>query len=140
MIIGCVADPGETDNVRLLRRLYAAWNAGDREASFAMLDPDFEFVNPPNAVEPGTRHGHAGLRTVMENLEGSFDEQDYIVEEIVDLGGNRILCHIVFRARGRDSGARVEIPEQHLWTLRDGKLLRHEWFHDRAAAEQAARQ
>jgi ketosteroid isomerase-like protein len=48
------------------------------------------------------------------------------------------LWHTVFRARGRDSGAQVDIPEQHLWTMRGGKILELRWFHDVAEAELAA--
>jgi ketosteroid isomerase-like protein len=43
-----------------------------------------------------------------------------------------------FRARGRDSGAVIEIDERHVWTLRNGRIVRLEWFHDLAAARQAA--
>ena len=138
MIIRVVTTRGENENVRLLRRMYEAWNARDREAVFELVDSEVEYVNPENAVEPGTRRGHEGLRAVMDNLETSFDRQGVRIDEMLDLG-DRILCHVVFRARGRDSGADVEIPEQHLWTFRDGKILRLQWFHDRAAAERAAR-
>ena len=49
-----------------------------------------------------------------------------------------MLWYTIFRARGRDSGAQIEIEEQHLWTLRDGKILRIQWFHDVEEARAAA--
>ena len=62
----------------------------------------------------------------------------HVLGEVDDLG-RRLLWHTIFRARGH-SGAQVEVPEQHLWTLRDGKILRLQWFHDPAeAAAQPAR-
>jgi ketosteroid isomerase-like protein len=137
VIIRVVGAPAESDNVRLVRRMYEAWNARDREAVSEIVDSEVEYVNPENAVEPGIRRGHEGLFAVMDNLEASFDKQDVRIDEMIDLG-DRMLCHVVFRARGRDSGADVEIPEQHLWTFRDGKILRLQWFHDRDAAERAA--
>ena len=45
---------------------------------------------------------------------------------------------MIFRARGRDSGALVDKPEQHVWTLNAGKIVRFEWFHDEVAARRAA--
>jgi hypothetical protein len=42
------------------------------------------------------------------------------------------------RARGRDSGAQLEVAEQNLWTLAGGKVIRYEWFHDRQQALEAA--
>ncbi len=41
-----------------------------------------------------------------------------------------------FKARGRDSGALVEIPEQHVWTLRDGKVARLALVPRRAQGEE----
>jgi ketosteroid isomerase-like protein len=43
-----------------------------------------------------------------------------------------------FHARGRDSEAQIDVEEQHLWTLRDGKILRIQWFHDAEEARRAA--
>jgi ketosteroid isomerase-like protein len=49
-----------------------------------------------------------------------------------------VLAYVTFRARGRDSGVLLETPEQHVWTVRDGKVVRIEWFHDEPAAKLAA--
>jgi ketosteroid isomerase-like protein len=138
VIIRGVAAPAESDNVRLVRRMYEAWESQKPEATVALMDPDFEFVNPDHAVDPGTRRGHDGFRAVLQNLDASFSEQRHVLEGLVDLG-DRVLAHTTFQARGRDSGAQIAVAEQHLWTLRDGKALRLEWFHDRAKAERAAR-
>jgi ketosteroid isomerase-like protein len=68
----------------------------------------------------------------------SFEVQTRRLGEVEDLGQGRVLWHTVFCARGRDSGASIEIDEQHLWTLRDGKILRIQWFHDAEEARAAA--
>ena len=127
----------ESENVRIVRRLYAAWNASDVETALSLLDPAVEWVNPDYAVEPGTRRGHEGFVTVLRNLDSSFDSYGHVLGEVVDLG-DRLLWHTVFHARGRDSGAQVDVAEQHLWTLRDGKIVELRWFHDAAEAEEAA--
>jgi ketosteroid isomerase-like protein len=62
-----------------------------------------------------------------------------VLGEVEDLGDDRVLWYTIFSACGRDSGAQIEIEEQHLWTLRDGKILRIQWFHDADEARQAAR-
>ena len=128
----------ESENVHLVRRMYAAWDSQDEAGAVGLLDRDFEFVNPDHAVDPGIRRGHEGWAKVRTNLNASFSEQRHEVGEVLELG-NRILSHTVFHATGRDSGARIDVPEQHLWTVRDGKILRLEWFHDAAEAERAAR-
>jgi ketosteroid isomerase-like protein len=125
-----------SENVRLLERMYDAWHAGDLPRVLDFLDPGFEWINPDYAVEPGTRHGHDGFAEAMANLDSSFEHQTHLLGEVEDLG-DRVLWHTIFQARGY-SGAQIEVPEQHLWTLRDGKILRMQWFHDAHEARRAA--
>jgi ketosteroid isomerase-like protein len=42
------------DNAEVVRRIFDAWNRRD-PGWLALLAPDFEFVNPDDAVDPGTR-------------------------------------------------------------------------------------
>jgi uncharacterized protein len=126
----------DSDNVRLLARMYEAWHAGDLPRVLDLLDPEFEWVNPDHAVEPGTRHGRDGFAKAVANLDSSFEHQTHLLGEVEDLG-DRVLWHTIFQARGY-SGAQIEVAEQHLWTLRDGKILRIEWFHDADEARRAA--
>ena len=128
----------QSENVRLLARMYEAWDAQDLPAVLELLDPEFEWVNPSYAVHPGIRRGHEGMEKVMENLLESFEQQARVLGEVEELDGDRILWHTVFHARGRDSGAQIDVEEQHLWTLRDGKILRIQWFHDVDEARHAA--
>jgi len=127
----------ESPNVQLVRRMYAAWDALDLDTVFELLDAQVKWVNPDYAVVPGTRQGHDGVAVALKNLAASFDEYSHLLGDGVEYG-DRLLWHTIFRARGRDSGAEVDIPEQHLWTMRDGKILELRWFHDVAEAEQAA--
>jgi ketosteroid isomerase-like protein len=129
----------EGENVQVVKRMYEAWDALDLDTVYLLLDPQVAWVNPDYAVEPGTRHGHDGFATALRNLAASFDQYSHLLGDAVDYG-DRLLWHTVFRARGRDSGAAVDIPEQHLWTLRAGKIVELRWFHDVAEAEQAAAQ
>ena len=127
----------DSDNVRLLARMYEVWDAQDLDGVLELLDPEFEWVNPSYAVHPGIRRGHDGMEKVMENLADSFEHQSRVLGDVHDLG-DRVLWHTIFCARGRDSGAHIEIEEQHLWTLRDGKILRIQWFHDVDESRRAA--
>jgi ketosteroid isomerase-like protein len=132
-----VEPAAESDNLRLIRRVYAAWDAEDMDAAFEDLDPEFQWINPDYAVEPGTRHGHEGFATATGNLHLSFGSFHHELGEFVE-SGDKVLWHTIFCVRGRDSGAEVQIPEQHLWTVRDGKVLSIQWFHDPDEAVEAA--
>ena len=51
--------------------------------------------------------------------------------------GDRVAVLVRFRARGRGSGAEVEGHESALFTFRDGKVVRYEWFHGETGAFEA---
>jgi ketosteroid isomerase-like protein len=51
------------------------------------------------------------------------------VERLED-AGDRTAALVSYKARGRSSGVELEGRESALWTIRDGKAVRYEWFHD----------
>ncbi len=126
------------ENVELVRAAYEAWNGPNgREAALAFLSDDFEFVNPDYAVEPSTRHGQAGWSQAMDSLDAAFQHSEHEVGEARDLG-DRVLCFTTFVARTSADSVAFRQAEPHLWTVRDGKVIRLQWFHDRAEALEAA--
>ena len=125
-------------HAEILRRFYAGWNEGkSAEDTLPFIHEQFEYVNPESAVEPGTRHGHAGWLSVGESADRAFSEMELDPYEVIE-AGDRILVLTIFHARGRDSGVELKVPEQHVFTFRDGKIVRLEWFHDEEAARRAA--
>ena len=77
------------------------------------------------------------MTEVLAAVEGSFVDYVHDLNRLVE-AGDKVMAYVTFRARGRDSGAVVEKPEQHVWTLREGRVVRFEWFNDEAAAKAAA--
>jgi ketosteroid isomerase-like protein len=126
------------ENAELARALYDTWNGpnGPEEAK-RFLSDDFEFVNPDNAVEPGTRRGHAGWTEAMNSLDAAFHEYEHEIAEVKDLG-DRVLCFTTFVAKTSADSVAFRQDEQQLWTFQNGKIMRLEWFHDRSAALRAA--
>lgn len=122
------------ENVELVQAVYDAWNGPNgREEALAFLSDDFEWVNPDYAVEPGTRHGHAGWSEAMDNLDAAFPHREHEVGEVRDLG-DHVLCFTTFVARTSADTVAFRQDEPHLWTLRKGKVVRFQWFHDGAEA------
>jgi ketosteroid isomerase-like protein len=48
--------------------------------------------------------------------------------EMLTAVGDQVAVSVRYRARGRSSGVEVEGRESAVWTLRDGKVVRYEWF------------
>ena len=59
------------ENVAIVRRIYANWAHGSSPAESNLLHPDIEWVNPSDAVEPGTRAGIEALRGLMQLVVGA---------------------------------------------------------------------
>ena len=123
--------------MEIVRRLYQAWNGDDRAAVLEFISEDLEYVNPSYAVHPGTRRGKEGWLAAHENLSESFETWTHVPEEAID-AGDKVVVIATFCARGRGSSVDLEKYEPHVWTLRDGKVVRFEWFNEREEALRAA--
>jgi ketosteroid isomerase-like protein len=122
------------ENVEVVRRLYES-GALDRhyDALRGVFDPEVVMVNPPEAVEAGTRRGADEIVTALENMQSSFDGTEHKLRELFD-AGEAVVALVTFYARGRDSGAQLAQEEAHTWTFRDGRIISFEWGRDLPAA------
>jgi ketosteroid isomerase-like protein len=111
------------EEAEIPRLVMEAWNRRDLEGIVALADPDIEYINSPDAVEPGTRRGHEGLRNVLqsqwEGMPGSRQVVDRIYvrgEEIISAG--RVSMQMPGSAAGIESEALLS------WRFRDGRVIR----------------
>ena len=115
-------------NVQIVRSVYEAWARNDLPGPAHLFDEQVEYVNPPEAVEPGTREGiNAFSQAVREVFEGCESWQ--IEPERLIPSGERVAVVVHYRAHWRASGVDTEAHESALWTICDGKVVRYEWFH-----------
>ena len=126
------------DNVEIVRRFYDAWSRSELPGPVDHMDADIMYVNPPGAIEPGTRHGLPAFTRAVEKVLDAWEFWRAEPEELRTVG-EQIAVVVHYRARGRGSGAHVEGRESALWTFRDGKVVRYEWFHEPTDAFRAIR-
>jgi ketosteroid isomerase-like protein len=122
------------ENVEIVRGIYDAWARNDFSGSGQPLDAQIEYVNPPGAVEPGTRSGLAAFRRAVEQVFVEGLESWRIEPERFTPCGDRVAVVLRYQARGRGSRVDVEGRMSALWTVRDGKVVRFEWFQGPAEA------
>jgi ketosteroid isomerase-like protein len=122
----------DVDRFRHMRSQLSERRTLDRE----LLADDAEWVNPDEAVEPGTRRGAEGflraIASVFEGWEESIFEIDRVVEngnDVIALGGLRTLSR---------TGLEVTNSHGEVWTFKDGKVVRMQWFQTHAETLQAA--
>src|SRR4029450_9332563 len=125
------------ENVETERDIYAAWRKTGLWAASGDLDPGIEWVNPDNAIEPGTRNGVVAFEAAWSSVRDSFESVEFEAGDFLD-AGDHVVYITIMRARGHGSGADVEHPQGHVWTIMNGKAVRMRWFHHHHLALEAA--
>jgi ketosteroid isomerase-like protein len=123
------------ENVEVIRALYERWNRNDLMVFAEVLHSDAEFVNPPDAIEPGTRTGYRGFAAVGQTMSETFSSSSHDVLEL-HASGPHVIASVIFRAEGR-SGVSAQQPEVHVWTFQGEKVSRFAWFRSKEQAVKA---
>jgi ketosteroid isomerase-like protein len=124
------------ENVELVRRAYEVFDV-DLDALLELLDPAIEWISPSDAIEPGVRSGHEGVRQAFAATALAWEGPTHTPEDLRD-AGDTVLATVTFRAHGRRSGMDAERTEFHVWTIRDATVVRFSWFYGRDEALRAA--
>jgi ketosteroid isomerase-like protein len=129
------------ESVELVRRMIEAVSRGDMERAFALADPpaDFEFI-PSGVLIPDLstpQHGPAGLRRILYEFFGEFEDFYFSVHELI-AAGDQVFVAFTMHGRGKHSGAETTMDGWTVWTVRDGRAARILGFTDREPALEAA--
>ena len=121
----------------VVRRIHQAVERGESPRALGVFDDDVEYVNPPDAVEPGVLRGVDAFERAFATIDETFGGVRIEVEQLVD-AGDRVLVLARLSGRGRASGVGIDIPQGYVWTLSNGRVVRFQWFNDRELARAAA--
>jgi uncharacterized protein len=128
------------ENVELVRRIWDAADRRDTQAVLSLYDPEVELdVSgfPVVATNANLYRGHEGLRRLFGEWQEIWSDADSDLVELID-AGDRVVSVYNYRGRGRASGVAVEEVFATVWTIRNDKAVRVEWFTGRAEALAAA--
>jgi ketosteroid isomerase-like protein len=111
--------------VDVVRAAYAAYNRGELDEGRRYLAPDLEWILPPSALHAAVLHGPDAL---LRELESEFEAFSRIRREPLELrhSGDRVRAVIAATMRGRHSGIELEQRAEHVFTVRDGLIVRAE--------------
>jgi ketosteroid isomerase-like protein len=118
--------------LEIVESIYDAWREGRSARRF--MDPEIEYVNPPDAIEPGVRRGPDSLGRVRE----AFDDVRIEPREVIDAGGDEVVVLATVHVTGRGSRVPIEWNHGYIWTIKAGKAVRFRWFNDPAEALEEA--
>jgi ketosteroid isomerase-like protein len=114
-------------------RFAEAVTAGDLEGALEVCHPEIEFLSVL-AVSGRRYHGHQGIRDYFADIAAAWSEWRVEVDEIVPGPDGRVAIVMSMHVRGKESGATLSARADHIWTLKDGMLLRNEPFREPGAA------
>jgi ketosteroid isomerase-like protein len=121
------------ENVELVKRLYDAWEKDGFGVVPALMHPEIEYVNPPYAVEPGTRRGYEGFAIAAQAIRAVYPTRRFEPLAFHD-ARDRVAVTVRVIARGVGSSAEVDVERGYVFDLRDGKVVRFAWFNEPAEA------
>jgi ketosteroid isomerase-like protein len=93
------------------------------------MDPEIEWVNPPEAIEPGTRRGRDGFEGAQSSVGRAYSAIGFDVRRRVE-SGDKVGLVVETLYRGRGSGVEVREPLGLTFRIRAGRVIRFEWSRD----------
>lgn len=130
----------EQANVQTVQKIYEAFGRGDIPALLNLLDPQSELHFEGTAEVPwaGLRRGRDGWMAFFQAVGTNLDEVTVNMAPFA-AQGDRVVAAGRYTGRVRSTGKRIDSPLVHLWTLRDGLVVRCDELTNTAAEAAACR-
>jgi ketosteroid isomerase-like protein len=126
------------ESIDMARRGYEAFNEGDPDGMVSSFAPNFEYLTTGEIPGADAAYrGPEGLREFVGWMWSEFEEPRIEVHELTEVG-NQVLAEVTLRGRGKQSGVETSWNIWHLWTARDGEIVRGQAFTSRQEALEAA--
>ena len=119
------------DNVATIERVYDALAARDVSAIQELFAPDVTIRQSPELPWGGDYEGLDGAFTFFLTLVEHIESQ--VTTESLFAAGDHVVQTGRTRGTVRANGASFDIPEVHVWQLRDGKVVRYQVYIDTPA-------
>lgn len=109
------------ENFDLVRRGYAAFNAGDADTLIEVFAPDIVHAIPGSSAIAGTHKGTQDVLALYGRLaELSAGSVRVELEDVLSDGGNRVIA--IHRTTAERNGQTMSEREALLFTIVDGKV------------------
>ena len=124
------------ENVEIVREAHERFT-NTAQPIWEKIDADTEVFDHdiPDARNP--YRGVDGVADWLSDFAEAWQSYEMEVERVID-AGDQVVSLFRIRAVGAGSGVSVERGDGMVWTFRDGKLARLDYFNDQAEALEAA--
>lgn len=108
-------------------------------AATEFLEPEVEVHSEQTLANAGTYHGVPGYLRWSERWFDAWEDFEILVEMIEPVGENHVVVSARQSARGRSSGAPVQMSAFYMFEIANGRALRFHLYNSRAEAIAEAR-
>ena len=123
------------ENIELVRRILESF-AKTGAPDISDFHPRIE-VHDHELPDSEIHHGHDGFMRSIEDWESAWDDYSFDLEELLD-AGSRVVAILHTTATGKSSGLKLDRRDAQVYELRDGKVVRLDYFSTKAEALEAA--
>ncbi|MCT9935291.1 nuclear transport factor 2 family protein [Planotetraspora sp. A-T 1434] len=110
-----------TNPFDVVHAVYAALNAGDVPALFALTDPEVDIYQSEELPYGGHHHGYDGMKVFLEGVRTALDSQIEIGE--LYRAGDKVVQIGRTRGTARATGVSFDAAEVQVWGVRDGRIV-----------------
>jgi len=125
------------ENVEVVRRIYSEVSSHGR-APAEVFDPDYALDLTNAKPDLGVLQGFEAAEAALREYWATFDKFHVDLEEIIHADDQHVVTAVRDGGRLRGSDAEVWNRFFHVWTFRDGKVVRRSSHADRQQALAAA--
>ena len=108
----------------MVRRSFQAFAEGGLDAMAEFWDPDIDWRAAAGEIDDvGEMHGAVAVRRYIQDWMDTFDDNSVVVEELRDVGDDRVLSIQRVTGRAKLSGVEIDLRYAVVSTVRDGKVV-----------------
>ena len=125
-------------NLEIVKEAYANFLQGDIPAMLESLSDNIEWELPQSAHTnfSGTFKGKEGVLNFFHHVDNDNEFKEFAVDTYIADGDNVVaLGHLA--ATAKNTGKTSSNKWAHVWTLRDGKVVKHYEYADTAEIRDA---
>ena len=123
--------------MEIVKRFLAAFDAGDDDGQRALMHPEVEMTEFPEAPGAEPVRGVEEAVRLRDSWFEAWESLDFTVDEYLEAGDRVVSCGRS-HAQGKGSTVPLDFESYTVFTLRDGKIARMEFFIQREVAFAAA--
>ena len=126
---------GQQENVAIVQRGYEAFGRGDLDGLISLMDDNVEWVSPGPKDLPtsGERRGQQEVRKFFGSVNELYDFESFEPQTFVS-EGDLVVVLGTDRVKVKATGKTITEAWAHVFTVKNGKIVRFQEYIDTAAA------